>query len=721
LDATMSPCIVKAMDNTVTTPYLEQSGYWVDPSFFDIFSFHFLHGDRKTALNEPNTIVLSQQLAKKLFGAKYAIGKMLKAGDHTYIVTGVFKEDMLNHIAAGFFASNNSEGIRDVIAKTNNWVVNPNYYTYLRLKPGTDVQTVVSKLQAYTQKYGGAGLKSTGDHMTNGLQALSAIHMHSSGYLDYLSYKQGNLKYLYLLGSIAAAILLLGCINYMNLSTAQAIDRAREVGVRRVLGAGKNIIRYQFLAETIVISVLALLLGIALAFIFLPAFNSITGQQLSFFSPENSSLILWLLLITFLSALLAGIYPAFYLSSFKPVTVLKGKIASSGILLNVRQVLVSGQFIIATCLIIATLVIWNQLQYMMNAKTGVDQTQQLVINLNSAQAAKNSAYLIQQLKANPGFQSVAGAAGMLVSGDMNMYPQEKTITDKRSVFLNLTDSNYAETLGLQFIAGGNFSPVTFGNTDMAKDLEANDIGRQIILNEEAVKTMGYPTAQSAIGKYLSRFYNNVVYQYKIVGVVKNYHYFSLHAAIGAHGIIPANPLRFTTIIAKIKSGNTGAAIKFTEQQWKQLNPDTPFNYSFMNDAFRWDYLQDQRQQQMMGSFTVIAIVISCLGLLGLVTYTISQKAKEIGIRKVIGAGVADIVLLFSAQYLKLILIANLIAWPIAWYFMNRWLLDFPYRITISWWIFVASLIAGLLVALLTLGYKTIIAALKNPVISLRAE
>jgi putative ABC transport system permease protein len=720
LDPTNGVTIVQVQGAGIATPYTEDSGYWVDPDFFDLLSFHFLQGDRKTAFAAPNTIVLSQSLAQKLFKQAYPIGKTLKAGSTIYTITGVFKEDFLNHIQADFFASNNSDHIREQMANNTSWVVNDNFYTYIRLKHGSNVQHVIKELNAYLQRHAGAEMKAHSDHITNSLQSLKDIHLNSSEFQDYLAYKQGNIKYLYLLASIALVILLLACINYMNLTTAQAISRAREVGVRRVMGAGKGAIRYQFLIETIIISLGALFISIGLAFLFLPVFNTLTGQALSFFAPENASLIFWLLLISLITGLAAGLYPAFYLSAFMPVKVLKGKVSDSSGMFGIRKVLIVSQFIISTCLIFATMVIWNQLHFMLNAKTGFDQDQQLVLNLNGEQAQKNSALLKRQLANNINFKSVTNAAAPLISGDMNLYPAVKTINDKQIVFFDFADEHYLKTLGLELISGSNFSPEVFANTNMQEDMELHDFGKQVILNEEAAKLLGFDP-YTAPGKYVSHLHNGIVYSYRVVGVVKNYHYFSLHAAIGPCAIMNINPLRCNTLIAKIDGRHTAAAVQYASDQWKKLNPDTPISYGFLNDIFQADYIKDQREQQMIGIFTALAIFISCLGLLGLITYTLGQRAREIGIRKVIGASVSNIVVLFYKQYFKMVLIANVIALPLGWYLMNNWLTDFPFRANIHWWIFAISLSAGLIIAFCTIAFKTIRAAGANPVDSLRAE
>ncbi|HEY8999810.1 MAG TPA: ABC transporter permease [Mucilaginibacter sp.] len=720
LDATNGTVIVQAQNTGVSTPYAEDSGYWVDPEFFNVLSFHFLYGDRSSAFKAPNTVVLSQTLAKKLYGNTYPIGKAVKVGPVIYTVSGVFKEDFLNHIQADFFASNDSDGAREHIANNNSWVVNDNFYTYVKLKPNSNVQHVIKELNDYLQRHGGAEMKEHSDHITNSLQALKDIHLNSSNFMDYLAYKQGNIKYIFLLASVAFLILLLASINYMNLTTAQAMSRAREAGVRRVLGAAKSAIRYQFLTESSIISICSLLISVALAFLFLPEFNSLTGQSLSFFAKENSSLILWMVLISVITGLASGLYPAFYLSGFNPVKVLKGKITDSPGMFNIRKVLIVTQFIISTCLIFSTIVIWKQLHFMINAKTGFDQDQQLVINLNSYQSQKNSDILMKQMSGNANFKTITRATAPLISGDMNLYSATKTISDKQIVFMDFADENYLKTLGLQLISGSNINPETFTNTNMQEDMELHDFGKEIILNEEATKLLGLDP-YTAPGKYVSHLHNGIVYNYKIVGVVKNYHYFSLHASIGPCGIMACNPLRCTSIVAKVNGHQAASAVQFVSDQWKKLNPDTPFSYGFLDAIFQSDYSRDQSTQKMTGIFATMAIFISCLGLLGLITYSLTRKAREIGIRKVLGASVSNIVVLFYKQYFRLVLVANLIALPLGWYFMRSWLSDFPYKVTISWWVFAISLLSGLIVAFFTISFKTIKAATINPVESLRNE
>ncbi|HVW12435.1 MAG TPA: ABC transporter permease [Mucilaginibacter sp.] len=718
MDPTVGSVVVQVHPGS--TPYIQDSGYWVDPNFFNLLSFHFLYGDRKTAFKAPNTIVLSQSLAHKLFKDTYPVGKTLRAGGATYTVTGVFKEDFPNHIQADFFASNNSDPIRQQMANNNSWVVNDNFYTYVRLKHGSDVKHVIAELNAYLQRHAGPELKAHGDHITNSLQALKDIHLNSSEYMDYLAYKQGNIKYLFLLGSIALAILLLACINYMNLATAQGLHRVREVGLRRVLGAGKAAIRSQFLTETVVVSFAAFIISIGLSLLFLPEFNQLTGQHLSLLTDGNYITILLLVAATLITGFAAGLYPAFYLSAFNPVAVLKGKIIAPVGTFNIRKMLITSQFIISTCLVFATIVIWKQLHFMLNTKSGFDQEQQLVLNLNGDHAHRNSVFLAQRLSDNVNFKLVSAASAPLISGDMDLYWSKRSINNKQSVFFDFADPNYLKTLGLKLMYGRNFNPETFTNTNLLEDPELHDFGKEVILNEEAAKSLGMDPAK-AVGEFVSHLHNGVVYSYRVAGIVKNYHYFSLHAAIGPCAIMNVNPIRCTTIIGKIDGRHASQAVSYASDQWKKINPDTPFTYGFLNDIFQSDYVQDQRLRQMTGIFAVMAIFISCLGLLALITYNLGQKAREIGIRKVIGASVGSIVVLFYKQYFKLVILANIVALPLAWYIMNAWLRSFPYRVTISWWIYGLSLTCGVLIAFCTIAFKTVKAAMVNPAESLRAE
>lgn len=720
VDATYGTVIIQEKSRKNTTPYQQDNGYWVDPTFFNIFSFHFQYGSRQTAFNRPNTIVLSQSLAAKMFGNADPSGKTVGINGNMYTVSGVFKEDILNHFNADFFASNNTTGIREAMAVNKSWVMNPNYYVYMRLKPHADLHQLTRNLNAYLKLHGGSEMKAANSYLTNGLQSLDRIHLYSTGYQSYMEVKQGNINYLYLLASVALAILALGCINYINLTTAQALGRAREVGVRRTMGATQGSIRAQFFIETILISVMAMMVAIGLGWVALPAFNQVTGQQLSFTAPENRTLILWLFGIMLLTGTLAGAYPAVYLSAFKPVLVLKGKISNSAVNLNIRKVLVVTQLAVSVCLVFVCIVIYYQLRYATNARLGFDQDQQLVINLNSAEARTNAPYLIQQLKANPSVLSITSAGGQLISGDMNLFPSGKTTAAKQSVMLDLVDQNYISSIGLKLLRGSNFSRSVNDTSSNKTDLEITGMGREIVLNENAVKAFGF-TLDNAVGQSLSHYHNGVLYTYRIVGVVRDYHFFSMHAAISPAGLIVTRPDVMNCIIAKVARNHIPATVDFVTKKWNALNPGTPLTYAFFDQIFQWDYLQDQRQQQLTGAFTGIAILVSCIGILGMVAYAVRQKAKEISIRKVLGAGVADIVRLFLTQYLKMVAIASLIALPLGWYFMQQWLRNFAYRISISWWMFGGSLVVGVVVIVAVVGLKTLRAGMANPVDGLRAE
>ncbi len=725
LDASINPNIIQVKQNsgTVSTPFVQNDGYWVDSTFFTIFNFNGEYGDLTLSLKEPNSVVLSKPVAVKLFGDRNPVGEALKIDNHhgvqTYIVKGVFKNDLLNHFNADFFASNNSDSIRGVIERATNWVTDPNYYTYISLRPGSNPKQVEQKLNRYLQTHAGSDMKSSGTYLTNTLQSLKSIHLHSQNYYTYLEVKQGNIKYLYLLGSIALGILIISCINFVNLSIAQSIDRAKEVGIRRVFGAGNKMIRLQLITEIVMLSFISLFFAIGLSILILPEFNRLINQDLSIFEKENRSLIFWLLLSALITGIISGIYPAKYLSSFDVLTVLKSRIKSSAGMLRVRQVLIGIQFFISACLIVASTIIWSQMDFIINSELGFQSDQQIVINLNSDESRKNRRVLTDYISQNLNITSFTGAASSLVAGDMNLIAENKTIDEVESTYLNFVDENYIKTLGIKLIAGENFRPFSFPNTEPSENIE-DDFQKEILLNESAVKAFGYDV-NNVIGRAVKRIRDGKTTLYRVVGVMENYHFYSKHAMISPFGLILSNPNRFNTIILNVKGKAIQSVRRTLEEKWRSINPSTPFSAQFLNDQFEYDYAQDKRFQKMIGSFTMLSIVISCLGLIGMISYTLSQRKKEIATRRVIGCSTRNLITLFSKNYLAIVLLANVICWPVAWYFMNNWLQGFAYRVNISWWIFLIALLLEGFIALLTMGIIIYRAARANPIKNLRIE
>jgi len=713
MDASRSPCVVKALDDTAAIPYMEQSGYWVDPNFFDIFSFHFLYGDRRTALSAPNSIVLSETAARWLFGNKVPIGRRLRAGDGVYIVGGVFRQDMPNHLDAGFFASNNSLGIRESMAHVLDWVADPNYYTYIRLRPGSSPAHVTDELHAYTSRHAGADMKRRGEVMVNSLQALGDIHLHSSEYYDYLAGKQGNLDYMRLLASIAAAILLLGCINYMNLSTARSALRAKEIGIRKTSGAQRSEIIIQFLSESVLITAMATLLAVGLTWLTLPALNAAIAQTLSIQSLLTLKVIIPLLLTPFVIGIISGIYPALFMSSFQPVKVLKGLFKAGSGSISFRKVLVVAQFSISIILIICTAIVFQQLHYMQEKSLGFDKERIVTVGYDRSldmtyetfrNELRNSAYIkdVSRSSRIPSGRLLDEQGASTESGD-SLRPVSADIKYVSA------DFDFVPTYGMHVRAGRNFSRA-FGTDTTA-----------FILNAAAARALGLQHPEQAVGRN---------FQYggkkgRIVGVLDDFHFESMHQQIVPLVLAktPENTpgFRYNFLSVKIAGNNIAGGLAHLENTWKKFLPQTPFEYTFLDEKFDQLYRSEQRQGTLFTTFSGIAIFIACLGLLGLSAFAISQRIKEIGIRKVLGASVSSIVTLLSTDFLKLVAIAAVIAFPVAWYAMHNWLMDFAYRISIQWWIFLVAGILATAVALITIGFQAIRAALSPPVKSLRTE
>ncbi len=695
--------------------FFESNGYYVDSTFFQLFTYDFVYGNAATTLEKPNSIVLSKQLAGKFFKNDNPVGKALLLntpfGEFNYTITGVF-DDTKNksHIPANYFLSMRNNDMWNWVERQTKWTNNNVFFTYVKLKPGAAVASFEKKLQPFFDQYAGADMKAAGFSKKIFIQPVKDIYLHSA--LGNEIAANGNIRYLYIMGSIAVFILLIACINFMNLSTARSEKRAREVGVRKVMGAQKSALVRQFLGESFVMSLLALVLAIGLAFLFLPVFNLLAQKKLHAF--DQPGLLLWIVGLTLFTGLLAGIYPAFYLSAFKPVAVLKGKIVNNFSAIAIRKGLVVFQFAISICLVLGAIVIWQQLNLLKNRQLGFKKEQQLVIPL--AQAFKNSekdytAFKNELVKV-PGVGSVTSGStypGITNLTDMLFYPEGKTASDMVDVHLSAIENGYIETLGFQLLNGRSFS----------KDYPSDSAG--IILNETAVKQLGYSVA-NAVGRKVLCDYPNPHSMMEIVGVVKDFNFESLHNEI--------KPCGFTTgifsnkygyVIAGVTSRDYAALVKNVKNAWAGLNPNIPFEYSFIDQDFQRNYNREERTSNIVVYFTSIAILIACLGLFGLAAFSAEQRKREIGIRKVLGASASGITAMLSMDFIKLVLIALLIASPLAWFMMKQWLQDFAYRVNISWWMFAIAGLLAILIALATVSFQSIRAAIANPVKSLRTE
>ncbi|HNJ29208.1 MAG TPA: ABC transporter permease [Ferruginibacter sp.] len=705
--------------NAAPQSFYETKGYIADSSFFRVFTYDFLEGNPATALNEPRTVVLSEEIARKIFGNQPALNKLLHIssgtnGDYDFMVTGVFRPvSKPSHIDARFFLSFKGGEIEQLANRmATNFANNNMFFTYLQLKPGTDVAALQAKFPAFIDKYAGKDLKAQGFYKKQFLTKLTDIHLYSG--MNQNVTPPGSVTYLYILTSIALFTLLIACINFMNLSTARSSKRSAEVGIRKVLGAEKSALVRQFLGESVFMSLIAFVFAFALVWFLLPAFNKLAGKELSLSFSQNTISIIAFLALSVITGIVAGIYPAFYLSSFRPVKVLKGRFSNSLAAVSLRKGLVVFQFVISVALIISSVVIASQMRYLRSADLGFDKDQQVVIPLRSATAKQMYPSLKNELAKLPGVTNVGASLfnpGVFNPSDNLLYKEGQTMNDAKRTRMNWVDAGYLQTLNIKPVAGRLFSEAFPADTSF-----------RMVLNETAIRDIGFPSAQDAVGKKVYFDYQGQQYGFEIVGVVKDFHFEDLHLPITPYGYqLNSNLDNFNYMLVHTRGADMKALLSSIGAGWHRLNPNEPFEYNFLDEEFQKNYQAEDRLAGIVGYFTMIAILICCLGLFGLAAFSAEQRVKEIGVRKVLGASVSGIVGLLSKDFLKLVFVAIVIASPLAWYIMNKWLQDFAYRVDISWWVFVVAGIGAVLIAFITIGFQAIRAATVNPVKSLRTE
>jgi len=620
--------------------------------------------------------------------------------------------DKPSHIDARFFMSMNGGDMGNFIKRQGaDLATNNMFYTYLLLKPGTDPKKLESKFPSFIEKYAGKDLKAVGFNKRQFLVPLTKIHL-DEDVKDNIT-PGGSKTYLYILASIAIFTLLIACINFMNLATAQSSKRSSEVGIRKVLGAEKRWLVTQFLGESVLMSLLAFLFAFILTKLLLPLFNAVADKNLSLTFSHNYGLILAFVALAILTGLVAGSYPALYLSSFKPAKVLKGKFSNSFSALALRKALVVFQFIISIVLIIASVVIARQMQFLRSADLGFDQNQQVVIPLRSNAAKKMYASLKDDLLKQSGISNVGASLyypGISNVADNIFYKDGEDMQQGKDVKMNYIDYNFLQTLDIKPVAGRLYS------SDYPEDTSGT-----VILNQTAIKTLGFKNPEAAVNQNLHFAFRGTTYNFRIIGIVKDFHYEDLHLPIGPYGFQLNNPPMYNYAIVHVKTSNMNNALQSIRNTWHRLDPNEPFDYSFLDKDFQKNYNAETRLSSIVTYFTIIAILISCLGLFGLATFTAEQRIKEIGVRKVLGASVTNIVTLMSKDFLKLVGISILIASPIAWFVMNKWLQSFAYRTNIGWMVFVITTLIAIFIAMLTISFQAIRAAVANPVESLRTE
>jgi putative ABC transport system permease protein len=694
----------------------EQNVFFADDRFVHFFKTDLTQGNPTKSLSDPYTMMVSEDIAKKYFGNEPAMDKMVRVnlgGYFNFKITGIYKSFPSNtHFHPDIllsFTTLNDTAVYGAENLRTNWG-NNSFFTYIRLPENYNTAKLEKQFPAFLDRNMPSMARNQfkpSQGTSLGLQKLTDIHLRS--HTDYEAEENGDIKRVYIFSAIALFILLIACINYMNLSTARSTLRAREIGIRKVVGAERKEIIFQFLSESVLISWIAMILAFILATLLMSALNKLTGQQLDINVLLTWKILLPILLVPFAVGLISGIYPAIFLSSFQPIAVLKGFLKSGGGI-SFRKLLVTIQFAISIILIIATAVVFSQMRYMQTKSLGFDKDHIVTLTYPGFTDDKYESFR-NDLMASASIKNVTRSSriptGRLLDAQGASMPSGDSLipvtTDIKYV---AADQDFTNTYGVKVLAGRGFS------REFTTDTSA------FLINEAAASVLGFKSYQDAVGKdfgYGRR-------KGKLIGIFNDFHFESMHQKIVPLVLfIPTNPNLYGRMSVKIAGNDLPATLALIGSTWKKFLPETPYQYNFLDDNFAKLYASETRQRKLFTTFACLAIFIACLGLFGLSAFAISQRVKEIGIRKVLGADVGTIVSLLSKDFLKLVGISAIIAFPIAWYAMDKWLQDFAYRISMPWWVF---LIAGLLaavVALATISLQTIKAALANPVKSLRTE
>jgi putative ABC transport system permease protein len=696
--------------------FSEEQVFWVDQAFFDVFTVSFIKGDLKTALAEPNSIVLTRSMALKYFGDGDPMGKSLNADrQRDYVVSGVVEDTPQNsHFHYDFLASLSTYGD----SRSPVWVSN-NYYTYLVLQEGSSPQAFEEKLVELVKKYVGPQIQAAagislekffelGGEYGYFVQPLTNIHLHS--HYEYELEPNGDIAYVYIFSIIALGILLVACINFVNLATARSVNRAREVAIRKTVGSRRAQLIRQFLAETTLTSFVAVILSLFVVQILLPSFNSITGKELSIPYIDNIYTIPALLGVVLFIGILAGIYPAFFLASFHPAVVLKSETMGRTKKSNLRNVLVVFQFTVSIVLIVGTLIVNKQLKYMQDMNLGFNKDQVVIVKKTDDLGKQIQAFR-QELLKNARIDNASNTGSLIgqTFGNSAFRLAGETGEETHLLWTYFTDAHFVDTYQIEMATGRYFE----------EGRQADQQG--VVINEAAVKDLGLA---DPIGKQIVALgaTQEQAQSFTIIGVVKDFHFESLHFQIRPLIVLlygPNNRGRFVSV--RINAEGIRETMAFLEGTWRRFAENQAFEYEFFDDHFKKIYESEERTGKIFFAFSLLAIVIASLGLFGLAAFISEQRTKEIGIRKILGATESKIIILLSKQFTKWVILSNLIAWPIAFYFMHKWIQRFAFRPGISIWPFLLASIVVLCIALLTVSYQTIKAARSDPVDLLRYE
>lgn len=688
--------------------FYEEEFYLADSTAFDMFTYQFLHGDEATALDNPFSIVLPEKTAKKYFeDVSSAVGQSIQNEQgEEFKVTGIIRDVPLNShfIFDGLISRNTRPGFQ------GSWG-NFGVFTYVHLPDGYELSKMYASLDSVIKQKVDPIFAEFGIKIKYELQPILDIHLYSK--IQDEAEAGGDISYIYIFASVAAFMLLIACINYMNLATARSVNRAREVGVRKVMGSQRRQLIAQFITESVVIALIAMVISILLIFALLPSFNDLANKSLEFSFILQGPVILSLLAIVVFVGVVGGSYPAFYLSGFNPVNVLKGKLTARGGNALFRKFLVVFQFAISIFMLISTLIVFDQLQFMRNKDLGFEKERVVRLSLNERGLREKSQGLVDRLRQTPEVASVGMASSSPGQGIgkllLKVEDNEGKLTD-RGVDLYSADFDFIKTMGMDIVEGRDFSREVISDTTYA-----------VLVNESMVKRMSW---DEPIGKkfiFGGGGPNNSQVEKRVVGVVKDYHQNSLYD--------PIEPLMIVldknnnNIFVRTNEGDVSQSIAAIEKAWKEIFPTYVFEYDFLDADFNSQYKADEKRSQIFTAFSGLTIVIACLGLLGLAAFTTEQRTKEIGVRKVIGATVQHLVMLVSKEFFILVGIGMVIAFPVAWYFTNSWLQNFAYRIELEgeWPTFVLSAMLAFVITLVTVGFHVVRAASANPVKSLRDE
>ncbi|MFO7446714.1 MAG: ABC transporter permease [Ignavibacteriaceae bacterium] len=703
---------------TLTLEYKDQKFneskiFFADSTFFKVFDFPLAVGDKNTVLAKPNSVVLTKKLANKYFGDENPVGQsILYEGNFNLAVTGVF-EDLPLQSHMDFDCLISFSTIYQITGGNffdQQWIWNP-CWTYILLKDGVNPGELEKQFPEFVQKYYPDFIKPQVSHS---LQALTDIHLHSK--LDYEMYQNNDAANIYIFSAVGIMILFIACINFMNLATARSARRAREVGMRKVLGAEKKQLVKQFLGESTILSFIAVIIAALFVELLIPLFNNLAGKELTFDLFSDPATLVVLLVVGLVVGIVSGLYPAFFLSASEPIKVVKSsfKLETKSVLL--RKGLVVLQFAISLALIIGTLVVYEQLNYMQNANLGFNKEQIVVIPFRPPIVNRYEAFKNDLLRNN----NITHVSVMneIIGQHHNTHEinYEGMETDKVVYFPGLlVDEDFSETFDLQIIAGRDFS----------KEYPRDD-SLGIIINEATVKNLGWGSPEEAINKKFSTsFGGGISNSERVIGVVKDFNFVSLKKPIEAFflDIAPAQtrPFFLKYAAARIKPGDVKNTIAYIGEQWNRSMPEYPFEFSFLDENLNQMYKEQDNLGKLVAYFSILAILIACLGMFALASFSAEQRTKEIGIRKVLGASVSGIILLFSKDFMKLILLAVIIASPAAYFVLDKWLDDFAFRINISFSVFIIAAAITLLIALSTISYQAIRAALANPVKAVKYE